>query len=40
MLDILEIYGSKEFPKFGLRIIFPDVLFPFAFICRDEVCFS
>lgn len=37
VLDVLEVYGDKEFPKIGLRILFPDALFPFACIQKDEV---
>ncbi|THG12689.1 hypothetical protein TEA_026816 [Camellia sinensis var. sinensis] len=35
-LEIQELYGYKEFPEIGLRIIFPDALCPFALICKDE----
>lgn len=37
VLDILEVYSSEKFPQFGLRILFPDALLPFAHICRDEM---
>ncbi|KAL3538416.1 hypothetical protein ACH5RR_001782 [Cinchona calisaya] len=36
VLEILEICGDKEFPKIGLRVLFPDTLFPFAYIQKDE----
>lgn len=35
-LEIQELCGYKEFPKIGLRIIFPDALCPFAFISKNE----
>ncbi|XP_022868094.1 nuclear pore complex protein NUP160-like isoform X2 [Olea europaea var. sylvestris] len=40
MLEILELSSYKEIPRIGIRIIFPDALFPFAFICKDEAKFS
>ncbi|XP_047324446.1 nuclear pore complex protein NUP160 [Impatiens glandulifera] len=36
VLEIEELRASEEFPKTGLRIIFPDSLSPFALICKDE----
>ncbi|KAI8023992.1 Nuclear pore complex protein NUP160 [Camellia lanceoleosa] len=39
-LEIQELYGYKEFPEIGLRIIFPDALCPFALICKDETNFA
>ncbi|PSS21659.1 Nuclear pore complex protein [Actinidia chinensis var. chinensis] len=35
-LEIQELCAYKEFPNIGLRIIFPDALWPFALICKDE----
>lgn len=40
MLEILELSSYKEIPRIGIRIIFPDALFPFAFICKDEATFA
>ncbi|KAL2491059.1 SUPPRESSOR OF AUXIN RESISTANCE1 [Abeliophyllum distichum] len=40
MLEILELSSYKEIPRIGIRIIFPDSLFPFAFICKDEANFA
>ena len=34
----MELCAHKEFPRTGIRILFPDALCPFAFICKDEVC--
>lgn len=36
-LEVVEFSVLKEAPRFGLRIIFPDPLCPFAYICKDEV---
>ncbi|KAG2402562.1 Nuclear pore complex protein [Vigna angularis] len=36
-LELLELAASKEFPRVGLRFTFPDVLCPFAFICKNEI---
>lgn len=36
-LELLELNASKEFPRVGLRFTFPHALFPFAFICKNEV---
>ncbi|CAI9101446.1 OLC1v1038776C1 [Oldenlandia corymbosa var. corymbosa] len=36
ILEVLEVVGNEEFPKFGLRIQFPDALFPFAHIEKDK----
>ncbi|KAK6121287.1 hypothetical protein DH2020_044990 [Rehmannia glutinosa] len=36
LLEILELCSHKELSRIGLRFIFPDALFPFAFICKDE----
>lgn len=33
----MEFCGHKEFPKIGLQIVFPEALFPFAVICKNEV---
>lgn len=38
VLEIMEFCGHKEFPKTGLQIVFPEALFPFAVICKNEVC--
>ncbi|WVY98722.1 hypothetical protein V8G54_030873 [Vigna mungo] len=38
-LELLELAASKEFPRVGLRFTFPDVLCPFAFICKNEVTY-
>ncbi|RVX03454.1 hypothetical protein CK203_027962 [Vitis vinifera] len=35
-LDLVELCAHKEFPRTGIRILFPDALCPFAFICKDE----
>ncbi|KAL3651476.1 hypothetical protein CASFOL_004478 [Castilleja foliolosa] len=35
-LEILELCSHKEISGTGLRLIFPDALFPFAFIFKDE----
>ncbi|XP_051132584.1 nuclear pore complex protein NUP160 [Andrographis paniculata] len=35
-LEIIELSSSKELSRSGLRLIFPDSIFPFAFIYRDE----
>ncbi|XP_059313417.1 nuclear pore complex protein NUP160 [Lycium ferocissimum] len=40
VLEIIEFCGHKEFPKTGLQIIFPEALFPFAMICKNEMAFS
>ncbi|KAL9141071.1 hypothetical protein ABFS82_14G078800 [Erythranthe guttata] len=40
LLDIVELRSHKEFSRIGLRLMFPDALFPFAFICKDETKFS
>ncbi|EPS67092.1 hypothetical protein M569_07685 [Genlisea aurea] len=34
-LEIIELCFQKQMPRIGLRFIFPDALFPFAFICKD-----
>jgi len=39
-LELLELTASKEFPRVGLRFTFPDALYPFAFICKNEVTFA
>ncbi|RVW42695.1 Nuclear pore complex protein NUP160 [Vitis vinifera] len=36
-LDLVELCAHKEFPRTGIRILFPDALCPFAFICKDEI---
>ncbi|KAM3290886.1 nuclear pore complex protein isoform X2 [Capsicum chacoense] len=40
VLEIMEFCGHKEFPKIGLQIVFPEALFPFAVICKNEMTFS
>ncbi|MQL92399.1 hypothetical protein Taro_025019 [Colocasia esculenta] len=35
-VEMIEICPQREFPESGLRLIFPESLFPFAFVCRDE----
>ncbi|XP_073150700.1 nuclear pore complex protein NUP160 isoform X2 [Henckelia pumila] len=36
ILELLELSNNNEIPSIGLRLIFPDTLFPFAFICKNE----
>ncbi|CAK9141040.1 unnamed protein product [Ilex paraguariensis] len=36
VLEIVEICANTELPRHGLQIMFPDALFPFALICKDE----
>ncbi|XP_058763135.1 nuclear pore complex protein NUP160-like isoform X2 [Vicia villosa] len=36
-LELLELTASKEFPRVGLRFTFPNALYPFAFICKNEI---
>ncbi|CAI8602479.1 unnamed protein product [Vicia faba] len=36
-LELLELTASKEFPRLGLRFNFPNALYPFAFICKNEI---
>ncbi|XXG76396.1 hypothetical protein AAC387_Pa08g0756 [Persea americana] len=36
-LELLELSGCEEFPKAGLRLMFPHALCPFAFVCKNEV---
>lgn len=39
VLEILKLGSHKEISTIGLRLVFPDALFPFAFISKlDEVC--
>ncbi|KAI3448399.1 hypothetical protein Pfo_005064 [Paulownia fortunei] len=40
LLEILELCSHKEISRIGLRLMFPDALFPFAFICKDESKFA
>lgn len=40
MLEILELGSSKDVSRIGLQLTFPDALFPFAFIYKDEVILS
>lgn len=37
LLEIIQLSSHKEMPRKGLRLIFPDALFPFAFVYKDEV---
>ncbi|CAJ2672450.1 unnamed protein product [Trifolium pratense] len=39
-LELLELTASKEFPRVGLRFTFPNALYPFAFICKNEIAGS
>ncbi|KAL8541895.1 hypothetical protein ACS0TY_002951 [Phlomoides rotata] len=36
VLEILELGSCKEISRIGLQLTFPDALFPFAFIYKDE----
>ncbi|XP_031496549.1 nuclear pore complex protein NUP160 isoform X2 [Nymphaea colorata] len=36
-LELLELCGSNEFPKCGLRLMFQNALCPFAFICGNKI---
>lgn len=38
MLEILELCSHKDTSTIGLRLVFADALYPFAFIC--EVCLA
>ncbi|PIN25902.1 Nuclear pore complex, Nup160 component [Handroanthus impetiginosus] len=40
LLEILELCSHKEISRIGLRLVFPDALFPFAFVCKDEINFA
>ncbi|CAN4108263.1 unnamed protein product [Withania somnifera] len=40
VLELVEFCSHKEFPKTGLQIVFPEALFPFAVICKNEMTFS
>ncbi|CAN4110826.1 unnamed protein product [Withania somnifera] len=40
VLEIMKFCGHKEFPKTGLQVVFPEELFPFAVICKNEMTFS
>lgn len=40
VLEILKLGSSKEISRIGLQLMFPDALFPFAFIYKDEVFLS
>lgn len=41
MLEIVRICSHKDTSTNGLRLVFPEALFPFACICKlDEVCLS
>ncbi|KAF5180787.1 Nuclear pore complex protein [Thalictrum thalictroides] len=35
-IEVMELTACNEVPRIGLRLIFPDALSPFAFICKDE----
>ncbi|XP_078447817.1 SUPPRESSOR OF AUXIN RESISTANCE1 isoform X2 [Wolffia australiana] len=36
VIEVLELCPSKEYPESGLKLVFPEPLFAFSFICRDE----
>ncbi|CAD6251915.1 unnamed protein product [Miscanthus lutarioriparius] len=36
VLEVIELSASKEFPSFGLRLVFQEALCPFAFLCEKE----
>ncbi|KAI4375511.1 hypothetical protein MLD38_013371 [Melastoma candidum] len=36
-LELLDMSFQKEFPKNGIRILFPDALSPLSFICINEL---
>ncbi|XP_066329314.1 nuclear pore complex protein NUP160-like isoform X1 [Miscanthus floridulus] len=36
VLEVIELSASKEFPSFGLRLVFQEALCPFAFLCERE----
>ncbi|XP_057768055.1 nuclear pore complex protein NUP160 [Salvia miltiorrhiza] len=41
VLEILELCSHKDTPTIGLRLVFSNALFPFAFICRlDETNYA
>ncbi|XP_073287556.1 nuclear pore complex protein NUP160 isoform X2 [Primulina huaijiensis] len=40
ILELMELSNNSEIPRIGLRLIFPDTLFPFAFICKNEEKFT
>uniref|UniRef100_A0A2P2MJN9 Nuclear pore complex protein NUP160 isoform X3 n=1 Tax=Rhizophora mucronata TaxID=61149 RepID=A0A2P2MJN9_RHIMU len=37
MLELIELSAHKDFSGIGLRIIFPDALFPFAYISQNKI---
>ncbi|KZV47381.1 hypothetical protein F511_07795 [Dorcoceras hygrometricum] len=40
ILELLELSNNNEISRIGLRLIFPDTLFPFAFICKNGEKFA
>ncbi|XP_021721051.1 nuclear pore complex protein NUP160-like isoform X2 [Chenopodium quinoa] len=36
-IEILELNADKDIPRAGLRILFPEALSPFAYICENEI---
>ncbi|KAJ4792289.1 Nuclear pore complex protein NUP160 [Rhynchospora pubera] len=36
-LELFDVSPSKEFPSSGLRLVFKDALYPFAFLYKNEV---
>ncbi|GAB4847402.1 hypothetical protein Ancab_026460 [Ancistrocladus abbreviatus] len=36
-IEVLQLCAQKEFQRIGLRILFPESLSPFAYICKNEI---
>ncbi|KAL2939515.1 hypothetical protein RDABS01_033674 [Bienertia sinuspersici] len=36
-IEILELNANKDIPRVGLRILFPEALSSFAYICKNEI---
>ncbi|KAK9678031.1 hypothetical protein RND81_11G183300 [Saponaria officinalis] len=36
-IEILEFRADKDLPAAGLRIVFPEALSPFAYVCENEI---
>lgn len=36
-IEILELNADKDTPRVGLRVLFPEALSSFAYICKNEV---
>ncbi|KAJ1698216.1 hypothetical protein LUZ63_006728 [Rhynchospora breviuscula] len=36
-IELFDVWPSKEFPSSGLRLVFKDTLYPFAFLYKNEV---